>query len=134
MLVAAGILNTILMSVLERKREFGIMMAIGTSPWMLISLVLVETICLGILGLIGGFIITTPVYCYFHYHGLDVSSWIDESMDIAGVVFDPTIYSDLRWESLLIIMCGAFFITILSGIYPAWQAGRMEPVESIKTI
>ena len=134
MLVAAGILNTILMSVLERTREFGIMLAIGFSPGGLIRMVMTETAWLGIFGLLSGLIVTAPLYWYLHFTGLDMSGMVHEGTDVAGVVFDTTIYNDLRLESLLIILTGAFIITLLSGIYPAWKAGRVEPVESIKTI
>jgi len=134
LMVAAGILNTILMSVLERTREFGIMMAIGMSPSRLIGLVLAEAVWVGIFGIIAGLVVTAPLYWYLHTDGLDLSGMFTDSADVAGVIFDPTIYNDLRLESLIVIIIGAFLITLLSGIYPAFKAGRVQPVESIKTL
>jgi putative ABC transport system permease protein len=133
-LIAAGILNTMLMSVLERTREFGIMMAIGMPPGRLIALIMAEAVWVGIFGLIFGLIVTAPAYGYLHFHGWDISGFFNETTDIAGVVFDTTIYNDLRLSSLIVILAGAFLVTLLSGIYPAWKAGRVQPVESIKTI
>ncbi|MDX8405571.1 MAG: FtsX-like permease family protein, partial [Mariprofundus sp.] len=60
LLIAAGILNTMLMSVLERRREFGVMMAVGMSPGVLFRLVMVESFWLAIVGLLLGIIITAP--------------------------------------------------------------------------
>lgn len=134
LLIAAGILNTILMSVLERIREFGIMMAIGMPPGRLIALIMAEAVWVGIFGLIFGVVITAPFHAYLHFHGWDISAFFSENTDIAGVVFDTTIYSDLRLSSLAVILSGAFLITLLSGLYPAWKAGRVQPVETIKTI
>jgi len=132
LLVAAGILNTILMSVLERTREFGIMLAIGISPQRLFGLVLTEAVWLGLFGIIAGLIITSPLYFYLHTHGLDVSGFLHENTDIAGFVFDLTIYNELRFQSLMIILSGAFLITLVAGLYPAYKAGKVVPVESLK--
>jgi len=61
-LIAAGILNTILMNVMERTKEFGMMMAVGMSPGKIVAIVLIESFWIGLLGLILGAIITLPFY------------------------------------------------------------------------
>jgi len=133
LLIAAGILNTILMSVLERTREFGVMMAIGMNPGRLFRLVLMEAFWLSVFGIISGLIVTSPLYWWLHTVGWDLSEYISEST-VAGVVYDLTIYNDLRLESLIIILTISFGIIMLSGLYPAWKAGRIAPVESLKHI
>ncbi|MCD4655059.1 FtsX-like permease family protein [bacterium] len=132
-LIAAGILNTILMSVFERTREFGVMMAIGMSPGNLFRLILTEAFWLSLFGIISGLIITSPLYLWLHYSGWDVTKYFGE-IDVAGVIYDPTIYNDLRLESFLVILTISFGISMLSGLYPAWRAGRVAPVESLKHI
>jgi len=107
-------------------------MAIGTSPGRLFKLVLAESVWLGIFGIIAGLFVTWPFYHYLHFHGLDVSRFIHEDTDISGVVFDMTIYNDLRLTNLFIILTGAFLITILAGLYPAYKSGKVVPVESLK--
>ena len=134
LLIAAGILNTLLMSVLERKREFGVMMAVGMSPSMLFRLVLVESFWLALIGLIVGVVITTPWYAYLHYVGLDFSGAIGEGYNAGGVLVDPLFKIRLYKESIIAILAGVFSLTLLSGIYPAWRAGRIPPVESLKVI
>lgn len=130
-LIAAGILNTILMSVLERNREFGVMMAIGMNPKHLFGLVLTEAFWLSIFGIIAGLIVTAPLYWWLHTVGWDLSKYFGET-EVAGVIYDPTIYNDLRLDSLLVILAISFGIIMLSGLYPAWRAGRVAPVESLK--
>ena len=133
-LIAAGILNTLLMSVMERTREFGIMMAVGMSPATLFRLVIMESIWLGTLGIVLGIIITTPWYSYMYYMGIDFSGAIGNDYSASGVLVDPLLKIRLFKESALVILVGIFMLTILSGIYPAWRAGRVPPVESLKTI
>lgn len=133
LLIAAGILNTILMSVLERTREFGVMIALGMTPARLFRLVMIEAFWLSIFGIIFGLLLTAPVHWWLHTSGWDFSSYMGET-DIAGVIYDPVVYSDLRAISLIVIISAAFVMIILAGMYPAWKAGRTVPVESLKHI
>ncbi len=134
LLIAAGILNTMLMSVLERTREFGVMMAVGMSPARLFKLVMVESLWLAILGIIIGVIITTPWYAYLYHVGLDFTGAIGDDYSAGGVLIDPIIRIRLYKESVIAILSGVFTLTLLSGIYPAWRAGRIPPVESLKAM
>jgi ABC-type lipoprotein release transport system permease subunit len=134
LLIAAGILNTLLMSVLERTREFGVMMAVGMSPATLFKLVLVESFWLALIGLAVGIIITAPWYAYLHYVGLDFSGAIGKDYSAGGVLVDPIFRIRLYKESIIAILTGVFSLTLLSGIYPAWRAGRTPPVESLKAM
>jgi ABC-type lipoprotein release transport system permease subunit len=134
LLISAGILNTLLMSVLERTREFGVMMAVGMSPGTLFKLVIVESFWLALIGLAVGIIITAPWYAYLHYVGLDFSGAIGKDYSAGGVLVDPIFRIRLYKESIIAILAGVFSLTLLSGIYPAWRAGRTPPVESLKAI
>jgi ABC-type lipoprotein release transport system permease subunit len=134
LLIAAGILNTLLMSVLERKREFGVMMAVGMSPATLFRLVLVESFWLALIGLVVGIVITTPWYAYLYYVGLDFSGAVGEDYSAGGVLVDPLLKIRLYKESITAILAGVFGLTLLSGVYPAWRAGRIPPVDSLKVI
>lgn len=134
LLIAAGILNTLLMSVLERTREFGVMMAIGMSPKTLFRLVIVESFWLALIGIVIGIIITTPWYAYLHYVGLDFSGAMGEGSSAGGVLVDPLMRIRLFKESIIAILVGVFSLTLLSGLYPAWRAGRIPPIESLKAM
>jgi ABC-type antimicrobial peptide transport system permease subunit len=122
------------MSVLERTREFGVMMAVGMSPATLFRLVLVESFWLALIGIVVGIVITTPWYAYLHYVGLDFSGAIGQDYSASGILVDPLFKIRLYKESAIAILAGVFALTLLSGLYPAWRAGRIPPVESLKAI
>ena len=133
-LIAAGILNTVLMSVLERTREFGVMMAVGMSPSKLFKLVLVESFWLALIGIVIGIIITTPWYAFMYNVGIDFSGAIGDDYSAGGILVDPVMKLRLYRESITVILTMVFGLTILSGLYPAWRAGRIPPVESLRAM
>ena len=134
LLIAAGILNTMLMSVLERTREFGVMMAVGMSPRLLFRLVIVESFWLAVLGLILGIIITAPWYYYLYTTGIDFSGAFGDDFSYGGVLIDPVFKARLFNESIVAILAAVFTLAMCAGAYPAWRAGRVPPVDSLKTI
>ncbi|MFQ5519496.1 MAG: ABC transporter permease, partial [Mariprofundus sp.] len=134
LLIAAGILNTMLMSVLERTREFGVMMAVGMSPSVLFRLVMVESFWLAVVGLLLGILITAPWYYYLYHTGIDFSGAFGNDFSYGGVLADPVFKARLFKESIMAILGGVFTLALLAGIYPAWRAGRVPPVDSLKTI
>jgi ABC-type lipoprotein release transport system permease subunit len=134
-LVAAGIFNTLLVSVMERVREFGIMMAIGFSPARLFGLVMCESLWLGLVGLVLAAIVTAGPYYYMATTGIDLTAQMDISgSEVAGVAVSPIMYVDIFTENLVMIASAALLATLLSGLYPAWKAGRVVPVESIRLV
>jgi ABC-type lipoprotein release transport system permease subunit len=134
LLIAAGILNTMMMSVMERSREFGIMMAVGMAPSQVVAMVVAESFLIGVLGLLMGIILTTPWYLYMVRVGIDLSSQIGVDYSTSGVLIDPVLKFRLFRESAIAIAAGVFGLTMLAGIYPAYKAGRVAPVDSIRTL
>jgi ABC-type lipoprotein release transport system permease subunit len=135
LLVAAGIFNTLFVSVMERLREFGIMVAIGFSPGRLFALVMYESLWLGLVGLVGAAVVTAGPYYYLATTGVDFSEMIAEGgAEVAGVTMSPVMHVGIFPENLVIIACAVLVATMLSGLYPAWHAGRVVPVESIKLV
>lgn len=133
-LVAAGIFNTLFVSVMERLREFGIMLAIGWSPGRLFRLVMMESVWLAALGLIGAFLITIGPYLYLSSTGLDLTALYGGTVEVAGVGLDPVLKIGIFPRNAVMIALFAVGATLASGIYPAWRAGRVEPVETIKVV
>ncbi len=134
LLVAAGILDTILMSVLERKHEFGVMLAVGSSPLFLFRLVLMESFFIGLLGLMLGVIVNSPFYIYLSRWGYDLSSLLPEGYDLSRVPLDPVMKVIYYPEDVAGIAAAVFALTLLAGLYPAWRASRMPPMESIRSV
>jgi ABC-type lipoprotein release transport system permease subunit len=137
-LVAAGIFNTIFMSVMERIREFGIMVAVGYSPGQIFGLVMAESSIFAVLGLTLSAAFTAPLYLYLNKNGLDMTATYREmgmtSMDISGIGFDPVMPFGVFPENMIAIAAAMVLATMLAGLYPAWKAGRVEPVESINLV
>jgi ABC-type lipoprotein release transport system permease subunit len=132
-LVAAGIFNTIFVSVMERMREFGVMLAIGFSPARLFGLVMFESLWLGLCGIGMGALVTAWPYYYLNSKGLDLSSQVPlDGSEVAGVAVSTLLRADIYPENVLMIAGLALVATLLSGLYPAWSAGRVTPVESIR--
>ncbi len=132
-LIAAGIFNTMLMSVLERRREFGVLLALGMTPGQLVRMVLLETFLITVLGLVLGVIITTPWYVWMHAHGLDFSGALGSDYHIGKVLIDPVIRIQLNWRNIVAIAGVSFILTALSALYPAWRSGRINPAEALST-
>jgi len=127
--VAAGIVNTILMSVMERGREFGVMMAVGTSGSRIVQLVLLETSLLALVGYALGLALGLAVTAYFASHGLDFTAYIkamDTMPGLSGIVY-PTTSPD-RWVIIGVVV---IVVALLAAILPAWIASRQTPLEAM---
>jgi ABC-type lipoprotein release transport system permease subunit len=129
--VALGILNTILMSVLERTREFGLMVALGMAPRRLLGLVVLETAFLSLVSLGVGAILGFGAHLYLAEYGFDMGFVTQEQLTMAGAVFDSVIYSELAPARVLLLVGIVFGVTFLAGIYPAIRAARVDPVRAI---
>ncbi len=136
LLVAAGIFNTIFVSVMERMREFGILRAIGWSPGQLGRLVMAESVWLAIVGIALGVAVTAWPYWYLNTVGIDLygAMGVGADAEIAGVALTTTMRADIYPENALLIAAGAILATLLAGIYPAWKAGHVDPAESIRLV
>jgi len=132
LLIGAGILNTVLMGVLERMKEFGVMVAIGMTPGRLVKMIMTENLFLAIIGLIVGGCVSLPVYYYFNTVGLDMSSFMSEDMSVSGVMFDPLIKAKLYWDRVLWIFGGVFALIMTTGLYPSFVATKTRPVDTLK--
>ena len=128
LVVAFSILNTFLMAIFERTREFGVMMAIGTTPGRLTKLLLIESISLTAIGVGAGMLLGTALTFYFQVHGLDFagSSELLSQFGITG-----RMYPKLTLLSLLIGPGLVMAITSLAALYPALKIRRLKPVEAL---
>lgn len=135
-LVAAGIFNTLFVSVMERMRELGILAAIGFSSRQLFGLVIWESLWLGLCGIVAGVLLTAWPYHYLSTTGLDTAQMYGESggAQISGVTMSQVLYVELHPPHALFIALAIVAATMVAGLYPAFKAGRVSPVESIRIV
>lgn len=135
LLTAAGIFNTLFVSVMERLREFGILMAIGFSPARLFRLVLWESLWLGVVGVIAGLAVTAVPYWLLATRGIDTTRLSGGGrIEIAGALMSTVLRARIYPENLFAILAIVLGATLLSGVYPAWRAARVAPVDAIKLV
>jgi putative ABC transport system permease protein len=129
LIVAAGVMNTVLMSMLDRVREFGIMMALGCSRVHIALLVMAESLMLGVGGIITGTGLGMSLIFYYQHVGIDMSEMMDS---VERFYIDTVIYTEIDTDHLLITVLSVLASAALASLVPAWRASRLEPVEAIQ--
>ncbi|MCW9012611.1 MAG: ABC transporter permease [Gammaproteobacteria bacterium] len=133
-MVVFGILNTVLMSVLERTREFGLLRALGLGRHQLLMLVFCESLLLSLLAVSIGWVAGGGTHLWFASRGIDVAALMGSgSTAMMGTFMDPVIYTELSWDRIVQLTVIIFSATLGSGIYPAIKASRVTPVEALRT-
>ncbi len=128
--MAFGIVNTILMSVLERTREIGILMAIGTKPRRIFSMVMWEGFFLGIVGVVAGWVVSLLIYAILSKTGINISLWADSLKYMGGIspiLYPIIIASNAFWSTISVLIA-----TFVSSLYPAVKIMRLSPVRAIR--
>lgn len=125
-----GIINTMLMVVLERVHELGMLMAIGMSRRRIFRMIMLETVFLSLTGGALGLGVAYLVVHYYFVHGLDLYFWKEayESIGYSSVIHPFIAIRDLLQTTSLIIITG-----ILSAIYPAYKALKINPADAIRS-
>ncbi|MDD5711811.1 MAG: FtsX-like permease family protein [Smithellaceae bacterium] len=128
--VAFSILNTFLMAILERKKEFGVFMAMGTTPTRLVKLLLMESTAMTLIGIVVGTCAGILLTWYFQVHGIFISG----AEDILRQYGMPErIHPRLSIISIILGPSLVLVITFLTALYPALRVRRLRPVEAISS-
>jgi ABC-type lipoprotein release transport system permease subunit len=131
--VGLGILNTILMRVLERRYEFGLCSALGLRPVQLAAMVIGESLALTAISLALGLVLGLSVQHYFATHGLDLR-WFFKSSLPAALVFDPIIYARLSPTRIASSVGIVFLTATVISFYPAFKAARTQLPGALKAL
>ncbi len=127
--LAFGIVNTMLMVVMERIKELGMLKAIGMNNKRIFSMIMLETIFLSIVGGIFGLIISIGTIQYYGYYGLSLDSIKAgyNSMGFSSVIYPQASYDFYIGTTILVVITA-----ILASIYPARKALKLNPAEAIQ--
>ena len=131
-IVAMGILNTMLMSVLERTKELGVLLSIGMKPRQLSIMVMLEGLFIGLIGSLLGLLLGSAACYPLVTYGLDLTARMGESYDAAGVTISAVIHGAYHWPSIVTYSCLAALFSTLSAIYPAWRITKLKPVDAMR--
>jgi putative ABC transport system permease protein len=134
-IVAMGVLNTMLMSVMERTREFGVLLALGTAPGRLAGLILLEATLIGVLGAVFGSALGAAVVWYFNVNGLDYTGMLGvETIDSMGVAISAVLRPMFNWPRMLGFTVGAVAFTAVAAVYPALYVAWLRPVDALRHV
>jgi ABC-type lipoprotein release transport system permease subunit len=121
------IINTLIMSVYERTREIGILSAIGMKGRRIMGLFLAESILLAIGGVLMGLALGVFAVYLFNINGFYIGN-----MGLNGMLVSDTIRARLTLDKTISVTIMTLVATILSGLYPAVMASRLEPVQALR--
>jgi ABC-type lipoprotein release transport system permease subunit len=128
MLVAIGVLNTVLMSVLERTREFGLLRAVGTAPRQVFGLVVTESVIMSVLAVGVGTVISLVLNDWLSHTGVPMPVTID----YGGMTFSE-MYTEVNLRSFLIPWLAVVLSAVLVSVPAAIRAARTRPAAAMRT-
>ncbi len=125
--VAIGVLNTVLMTVMERRREYGLLRAVGTSPAQVFGLVLIETVFLALMSIAVAAVVSLIANHTMSIHGLSLG----ETISYGGMDFS-TYYTELNWRSFWLPGLAVFGSAVIVSIFPGLKAAHTEPARTMR--
>ncbi len=131
-IVALAVLNSVLMAVLNRRREFGVLRALGLTARETGAVVFSEGLLLTFLSGAAGILLGFAVTWIFFRHGLDLSSFYNTDFTVSGGLIDPVIVPIFRPVQVLQSVAFILVIGVLASLYPARQARRIDVAEAMK--
>ena len=126
-----GIVNTMLMAILERKKEIGMLMSIGMNRYKIFMMISFETIFLSLVALPIGLFSSYLIVEYYSVVGIDLSI-VEAGLENFGV--GTRLYFKVPNQEYFIVSLMVFIISLISSIFPSIRALKINPVEATKTI
>ncbi len=133
-IVALAVVNSILMAVLNRTREFGVLRAMGLNRREVGAMVLIEGTLLTLVSGVAGFLLGIAVGFGLFRNGVDIRTFMSiEDLSFGGAVTEPIVFPVLAAGDVIAILTIVMTVGIVASLYPAWYATRIHPAEAMKT-
>ena len=127
LVVAVGVLNTVLMAVLERRREYGVLKAVGTKPGQIVKMVLLEVNILAVICIVFGVAVGLFLNYFFSVHGISMP----EPMTYGGMKFEH-MFTEINAMSFYIPAFTVLLSATLVSLFPALKAAHTDPARSMR--
>ena len=128
-IVSIGVLNTVLMGILERTREFGVLKAIGTRPLAVFKLIMLESSLLAIASCLFGLIFAFPANYWLTHVGIS----LPEPIDMGGILFE-TMLGEITLFSMGLPALVVIGSTLLVSLIPGIRAARISPLQALQSV
>ena len=133
---AAGIANTMMMATFERRRELGMLLALGARPKRVVRLVLLESIVLGLVGVAIGSVLGTALVLVTSHTGIDygaLGGLGGQEMAFRGLNFSYVVYPRFEFRQIAFGFIAVTATAVLASLWPAMTAARLEPAEATRS-
>jgi ABC-type lipoprotein release transport system permease subunit len=130
MIITFGIFGTILMMISERKRELGVMIAIGMQRIKLGNILFLETFFMGILGAIAGILGSIPLTYYFYLHPIPLTGDAAGTMIEMGI--EPLMYFSMHPRVFYVQAITVFVITMVIALFPIYKSFTLKLTEALR--
>jgi ABC-type antimicrobial peptide transport system permease subunit len=124
-----GIINTMLMVVLERTKELGMLMAIGMNRFRVFRMIVLETVLLTLVGGVTGTLAGSAISKYFETHAIDMSLWAEGYSQLG---YDTLVYASIDVSLMISVIIMVIITGIIAAIYPAYKALKHDPAEALR--
>lgn len=131
MIIAFGFFGTVLMMTVERKREFGMMNAVGMKKRTLSAMVAFEMLFIGLLGIAAGLVVTVPLVYLLHLHPLGLVGGMEQIMEKYG--YEPLLCTAFRREIFLNQSMIVIVLAAVSIIYPLQKIAKMKVIDFLRS-
>ncbi len=130
-IISFGILGTIMMMIAERRREFGVIIAIGMQRKKLATILFFETIFIGLIGAISGLIVSIPLLVFQYKNPIPLTGQTAQAMEAYG--FEPFMFFSLApsvfWQQALTV----FIFTVIISVYPIISANKLNLIKALRS-
>ena len=126
-----GIINTMLMAVLERKKELGMLMSVGLNKRKVFFMVVFETLFISLVAAPIGIFLSYSFITYFGIHGIDLSS-VGEGLEELGI--GTRVFTKLSFDNYINITILTLIVTFFSSLIPARRALKLNPAEAVRAL